>query len=174
MDVTDILLDKTLMIKINLKKILINSIIFLVIFLVDRLSKIYILKIAELENTVDIYVTQYLNFYLIWNKGIAFGLFSFDESFIYNLITSIILTITIVILVMITKSTGFKKYSLLLVFGGSSGNLFDRIYYSAVPDFIDIHINDFHWFVFNGADIFITIGIICLIFDEIFNNSKNI
>ena len=160
------------MLKINFKKILINFIIVLVIFSIDRLSKIYILHIAELGKTVDIYVTQYLNFYLIWNKGIAFGLFSFDESFIYNLITSIILTITIVILVMITKSTGFKKYSLLLVFGGSSGNLFDRIYYSAVPDFIDIHINDFHWFVFNGADIFITIGIICLIFDEIFINNK--
>ena len=160
------------MLKINLRKILINFIIVLVIFLIDRLSKIYILKIAELEKTVDIYVTEYLNFYLIWNKGIAFGLFSFDESFIYNLITSIILTITTVILVMITKSTGFKKYSLLLVFGGSSGNLFDRIYYSAVPDFIDIHINDFHWFVFNAADIFITIGIICLIFDEIFINNK--
>ena len=160
------------MLKINLKKILINFIIVLVIFLIDRLSKIYILQIAELDKTVDIYVTQYLNFYLIWNKGIAFGLFSFDESFIYNLITSIILTITTVILVMITKSTGFKKYSLLLVFGGSSGNLFDRIYYSAVPDFIDIHINDFHWFVFNAADIFITIGIICLIIDEIFINNK--
>ena len=162
------------MLKINFKKILINFIIVLVIFSIDRLSKIYILHIAELGKTVDIYVTQYLNFYLIWNKGIAFGLFSFDESFIYNLITSIILTITIVILVMITKSTGFKKYSLLLVFGGSSGNLFDRIYYSAVPDFIDIHINNFHWFVFNAADIFITIGIICLIFDEIFINNKKI
>ena len=160
------------MLKINLRKILINFIIVLVIFLIDRLSKIYILKIAELEKTVDIYVTEYLNFYLIWNKGIAFGLFSFDESFIYNLITSIILTITIVIMVMITKSTGFKKYYLLLVFGGSLGNLFDRIYYSAVPDFIDIHINNFHWFVFNAADIFITIGIICLIFDEIFINNK--
>ena len=160
------------MLKINFKKILINFTIVLVIFSIDRLSKIYILHIAELGKNVDIYVTQYLNFYLIWNKGIAFGLFSFDESFIYNLITSIILTITIVILVMITKSTGFKKYSLLLVFGGSLGNLFDRIYYSAVPDFIDIHINNFHWFVFNAADIFITIGIICLIFDEIFINNK--
>ena len=160
------------MLKINLKKIILNSVIISVIFLIDRLSKIYILKIAESGKTVDIYVAEYLNFYLIWNKGIAFGLFSFDESFIYNLITSIILTITIVILVMIIKSVRFKKYSLLLVFGGSLGNLFDRIYYSAVPDFIDIHINDFHWFVFNGADIFITIGIMCLIFDEIFINNK--
>jgi len=160
--------------KVNFKTIILNFLIVLIIFLADRLSKIYILKIAELENTVDIYITQYLNFYLIWNKGIAFGLFSFNESFIYSMITSIIAIITIIILLMIIKNEGFKKYSLLLVFGGSLGNLFDRIYYSAVPDFIDLHINDFHWFVFNGADIFITMGIICLIFDEMFINSKKI
>jgi len=162
------------MLKINLKKILINCTIVLVIFLVDRLSKIYILKIAELGNTVDIYVTQYLNFYLIWNKGIAFGLLSFNESLIYNVITFIIAVITILILIIIIKEESFKKYYLLLVFGGSLGNLFDRIYYAAVPDFIDVHINDHHWFIFNAADIFITIGVICLIFDEIFIDSKKI
>jgi len=162
------------MLKVNFKKKISNFIIVLVIFLADRLSKIYILRIAELENTVDIYVTQYLNFYLIWNKGIAFGLFSFNESFIYNVITFIIVTITIVILVMIIKNKGFKKNSLLLVFGGSLGNLFDRVYYSAVPDFIDLHINNFHWFIFNIADIFITLGIICLIYVEIFfKNGEN-
>ena len=162
------------MMKVNFKKKISNFIIILVIFLADRLSKIYILRIAELENTVDIYVTQYLNFYLIWNKGIAFGLFSFNESFIYNVITFIIVTITIVILVMIIKNKGFKKNSLLLVFGGSLGNLFDRVYYSAVPDFIDLHINNFHWFIFNIADIFITLGIICLIYVEIFfKNGEN-
>ena len=162
------------MLKINLKKILINCTIVLVVFLVDRLSKTYILKIAELGNTVDIYVTQYLNFYLIWNKGIAFGLLSFNESLIYNVITFIIAVITIIILIIIIKDESFKKYYLLLVFGGSLGNLFDRIYYAAVPDFIDVHINDYHWFIFNAADIFITIGVICLIFDEIFIDSKKI
>ncbi|MDB9832055.1 signal peptidase II [Candidatus Pelagibacter sp.] len=162
------------MFKINFKTISLNFVIILVIFLIDRVTKIYILKIAELQNTVDIYLTSYLNFYLIWNEGIAFGLLSFNESFIYNIITSIIVIITIIVLVMIANSKGFKKYSLIFVFGGSIGNLFDRIYYSAVPDFIDFHINDFHWFVFNVADIFITLGIICLIFDEIFiNNKKN-
>jgi len=162
------------MFKTNFKKIFINSIIVFVIFLTDRISKIYILKISELESSVNIYVTQYVNFYLIWNKGIAFGLFSFNESLTYNLITFIIATITIIILVMIIKNVGFKRYSLLIVFGGSLGNLFDRIYYSAVPDFIDFHINNFHWFIFNIADIFITLGIICLICDElIFNNKKN-
>jgi len=162
------------MLRINIKKILTDLIIVLAIFSVDRLSKVYILKMAELEGIVNIYITKYLNFYLIWNKGVAFGLFSFNESFVYNLITSIIITVTIVILIMIIKNEGFKKYSLLLVFGGSLGNLFDRIYYSAVPDFIDFHINDFHWFVFNCADIFITIGVICLILDEMFINSKKI
>jgi len=160
--------------KVNFKKILINFIIVLTIFLVDRLSKIYILKIAELESEVNIYISQYLNFYLIWNKGIAFGLFSFNESLIYNMITFTIAVITIVILIMIIKSKNFKKYSLLLVFGGSLGNLFDRFYYSAVPDFIDFHVNNFHWFIFNAADIFITIGVLCLIFDEIFIDSKKI
>lgn len=158
----------------NLKKIFFNSALILAIFFVDRISKIYIVKISTLESKVDIYLTEYVNFYLIWNKGIAFGLFSFNESFIYNLITGIIIIISIIILIMIYKNSGFKKISLIFVLGGALGNLFDRIYYSAVPDFIDLHFNDFHWFVFNVADIFITLGIICLIFDEIFvNNKKN-
>ena len=162
------------MLKINFKKIVLNFIIIFIIFLIDRLTKNHILKIAELKNAVDIYITEYLNFYLIWNKGIAFGLFSFSNAFIYNLITSIIVVINIVLLVMIIKNEGFKKNSLLLVLGGSLGNLFDRIYYSAVLDFIDLHINNLHWFIFNVADIFITMGIILLIVDEIFlDNNKN-
>ena len=129
---------------------------------------------AELENPVDVYLTPFLNLYLIWNKGIAFGLFSFSDAFIYNVITMIIAIISAAVLVMIIKNKSFKKLAFIFVFGGSIGNLFDRIYYSAVPDFIDFHINNFHWFVFNVADIFITLGIICLIFDEIFvNNKKN-
>ena len=138
------------------------------IFLTDRIFKVYILKIAQIENTVDIYLTEYLNLYLIWNQGIAFGVLSFNDGLIYNIITLIISVITIVILVMIVKNKGFKRYSLLFILGGSLGNLFDRIYYSAVPDFIDLHYNSFHWFVFNVADIFITFGVICLIFAEIF------
>ena len=158
----------------NLKKIFFNSALILAIFFVDRISKIYIIKISALESKVDIYLTEYLNFYLIWNKGIAFGLFSFNESFIYNSITGIIIIISIIILIMTYKNNGFKKILLIFILGGALGNLFDRIYYSAVPDFIDLHFNDFHWFVFNVADIFITLGIICLIFDEIFvNNKKN-
>ena len=161
------------MLNLNLKKILLNSIIILVLFLIDRISKIYILKIAELEKTVDVYLNPYLNLYLIWNKGIAFGLFSFDNFFIYQLISLVIFIISIVLIIMIVKSDGFKKYSLMLILSGALGNLFDRIYYLAVPDFIDLHINDFHWFIFNVADIFITIGVICLILDELFFYKKN-
>ena len=161
------------MLKINFKKISLNSIIVLVIFLIDRVSKIYILKIAELENIVDIYLTNYLNLYLIWNKGIAFGLLSINESLIYNSISLVIALIILTILVMLIKSNGLKRYSLILVLGGSLGNLFDRVYYSAVPDFIDFHIGNLHWFIFNVADIFITLGIICLIYVEIFFNKQN-
>ena len=160
--------------KINFKKILLNFVIVLIIFLIDRLSKIYILNLAEIESTVDIYLTSYLNLYLIWNKGIAFGLFSFNDDFIYNIVSLIIIIINVIILLMIIKSKGFQRYSLISIIGGSLGNLFDRIYYTAVPDFIDFHINDFHWFVFNVADIFITLGVICLIYAEILlNNKKN-
>ena len=161
------------MFKVNFKKIWINGTIILIIFLLDRISKIYILKKVELENTVDIYLTPYLNFYLIWNKGIAFGLFSFEKFFIYHSISFIIFIISIVLIIMIIKSDGFKKYSLTSILGGALGNLFDRMYYSAVPDFIDLHINDFHWFIFNVADIFITIGVICLILDELIFYKKN-
>ena len=161
------------MIKVDLKKITLNFIIIFAIFLADRLSKIYILKVAKLENTVDIYINSYLNLYLIWNKGIAFGLFSFEENLIYNLISSIIFIISIALIVMIIKSEGIKKYSLISILGGAFGNLFDRIYYSAVPDFIDLHINGFHWFIFNVADVFITIGVFCLILDELFFYKKN-
>ena len=155
------------MLKLNFKEILLNGIIFLTIFFIDRISKIYIMNIAELNNKVDIYISPYLNFYLIWNKGIAFGLLSFDGSFIYNLISTIIVIISLVVLILIIKSEGLKRYSLIFVLGGAVANLFDRIYYSAVPDFINFHIGGYHWFIFNIADIFITFGVICLILLEL-------
>ena len=158
--------------KTKLKSFFLNSIILITIFFVDRISKFYILKLAEVQNSVDIYVTPYLNLFLIWNKGIAFGLFSFNHSIAYNFISTVIVIISSGILVLITKNNGIKKYALIFVLGGALGNLFDRIYYSAVPDFFDLHIGEFHWFVFNVADIFITIGVICLIFVELFYNKK--
>ena len=158
--------------KVNFKEIFFNSIIVLLIFLIDRISKIYIFKLAELDKIVEIYLTPYLNIYLVWNKGIAFGLLSFDESLIYSIITTIIIAVTILIFIMILRTNGFQKYSLLIILSGSLGNLFDRIYFKAVPDFIDFHIYEFHWFIFNVADIFISIGVVCLIFAEIFLNKE--
>jgi len=160
------------MIQKNLKSILINTVIVLTIFFIDRASKIYILNIEEIKGVVDVYINPYLNFYLIWNNGIAFGFLSFDQSAAYNFITLIIAVITFVILLMICRSSGKNLYFLIFILGGSFGNLFDRIYYSAVPDFIDFHISDFHWFIFNVADIFITMGVLCLILDEIFFNKR--
>ena len=148
------------MLKINFKKFFLYSVIVILIFILDRFSKVYILNLAETNNLVDIYVAPFLNLYLIWNKGIAFGLFSFEQNSIYNFITILIIIINLVILIMIIKSNDIKAYFLMFILGGSSGNLFDRIYYSAVPDFIDFHINDFHWFIFNVADVFISVGVI--------------
>jgi signal peptidase II len=151
----------------NFKKILFYFIIVVILFLLDRISKLYILNLAQNSN-VDIYLNSFLNFYLIWNKGIGFGLFSFDKSIIYNLITFFIIILNIIIIVMICRTKDYKIYFLILILGGSLGNLYDRLYYYAVPDFIDFHIKNFHWFIFNVADIFISIGIICLIIVEIF------
>ena len=158
------------MIKDNYKKYIIYLLIFTIIFALDRITKIYILHLAEINNTLDIYITSFLNFYLIWNKGIAFGLLSFDKNIVYNFITFFIALVTLIILIIALKSSDFKGYLFMVIFSGSIGNLFDRLYFSAVPDFIDFHINDFHWFIFNVADIFISLGVICLIFVEIFIN----
>ena len=154
------------------KKIILYFFIISLIFLLDRISKIYILNIVENTATVDIYINPFLNFVLVWNSGVGFGLFSFEQSTIYNFITFLIIVINLVIILLILKTNDISIYFFLIILGGSLGNLFDRIYYSAVPDFIDINYNDFHWFVFNVADIFITIGIICLIFSELLNYKK--
>ena len=153
------------------KNLLSLSIIF-VIFITDRISKLYVINSAEAFGEYDVSVTSFLNLTLIWNEGIAFGLFSFDDKLYYNLLTIFIILVTTVIIWLMSKSRGFEKYSFMMIIGGSFGNIFDRIFYSAVPDFIDIHINSFHWFIFNVADIFITLGIICLIIYEILSDKK--
>ena len=161
------------MLEKNYKKILLNLLALIFIFALDRISKLYIIKLAEINNSVDIYLSSYLNLNLIWNRGIAFGMLSFDESAIYNFITILIIIVNFIILIMIVRSNDIKCYFLIFILGGSMGNLFDRLYYYAVPDFIDFHINRFHWFIFNVADIFISLGVICLIFVEIFLNKKS-
>ena len=160
------------MLKNNFNKILLNIIVVIFIFAFDRLSKLYILNLLEREQIVNVYINQFMNLNLIWNTGIGFGLLSSDSNFYYNLVTFLIIIINVIILIMIFKSDNYKFFLLLMILGGSLGNLFDRIWYNPVPDFIDLHYNNFHWFIFNVADIFITIGILCLIFAELFLNNK--
>ena len=154
------------------KKIIYYFLISLFIFALDRISKIYVINIAEKFGQVDIYLNKFLNIILVWNSGIGFGLLSFEKQFLYNLTTLIIILVNFVILYLGIKSNNFKGFLFFIILGGSLGNLFDRLYYSAVPDFIDINYNGFHWFIFNVADIFISVGIICLIFVELFFNKK--
>jgi len=154
------------------KKIIkIISITFL-IFLIDRFSKIYILSYVEKNEFIDLYITSFLNIILVWNTGVGFGLLPFESTYYYNAVTLIIILINLIILFLIFKSKNLDFYFYLLILGGSLGNLYDRIYFSAVPDYIDFHIGKFHWFVFNVADIFISIGIFCLIFVELILNKK--
>ena len=155
-----------------LKKHLLDFSIIIFIFLIDRVSKLLIISAPETYEQYGISITTFLNFNLIWNEGIAFGLFSFDEKFYYNLITIIICLIILIIIWLMLKSNGFEKISFLLIIGGSLGNIYDRIYYSAVPDFIDIHYNNYHWFIFNVADIFITTGVLLLIYIELVLKNK--
>ncbi len=154
------------------KSFLINLSLIFIIFLFDRISKIYVIYLDNKLFGSEIFSSNFLNIYLIWNEGIAFGLFSFNEKIFYNILTIIILIIILIIFIMIIKSDGLKKYSLLMILGGALGNVFDRLYYKAVPDFIDFHIGNFHWFIFNVADIFITIGILFMVIIELFNKNQ--
>ena len=154
------------------KKNLYGFLIILLIFLLDRLSKEIIINLATPIGEYYLRVNSFLNLNLIWNEGIAFGLFSFDQNIYYNLITIIIILITIILLWLMVKSSKIEKVGFSMVIGGSIGNFSNRIYYSAVPDFIDINYNGFHWFVFNVADIFITLGVLILIYCEIFLKEK--
>ena len=156
-----------LLIKIKVYKFLLNSIFVLILFCVDRFSKIYIIELAEKTNISEIYLTSFLNSYLVWNTGIAFGLFSLSNELTYNLFTALIAVINLIIIYLAVVTKDFRRYFFLLILGGSFGNFFDRLFYGSVPDFIDFHIGNFHWFIFNIADIFISAGIICLILAEL-------
>ncbi|MDC3101498.1 signal peptidase II [Candidatus Pelagibacter sp.] len=154
------------------KNFFINSSFILIIFLLDRISKIYVIYLNKKLSGSEIFSSKYLNISLIWNEGIAFGLFSFDENKFYNILTITIIIIIFLIIVMVIKSYGLKKYLLLMILGGAIGNVFDRVVYKAVPDFIDFHVGNFHWFIFNIADIFITTGVIFMIILEFIGNNK--
>ena len=159
--------------KILRKSFIINLLLVFSIFLLDRLSKIYVIYLDKKFLGSELLSSKFLNIRLIWNEGIAFGLLSFNETIFYNALTFLILIIILIIFFMLYKSNGIKKFSLMMILGGAIGNVYDRIFYGAVPDFIDFHIGNFHWFIFNVADIFITLGVIFMIIIEITGNNKN-
>lgn len=146
-----------------MKKIVVISILFSI----DRLSKIYILNLQESGIDIDFYIFSFLNFYLVWNTGIGFGLASMETSAYYHMLTLLILFVNIALIFILVRSKGIYSYLIAIVIAGSLGNLLDRMYYYAVPDFIDFHIGKYHWFIFNVADIFITVGIIIIMFLEL-------
>jgi signal peptidase II len=154
------------------KNFYISFSIVALIYILDRLSKIYVIQLDKNNLGSDIFNSTYLNIVLIWNKGIAFGLLSFNETYLYNIISLIIAIIIIILVIMSLKSQGFKRYFLLIIVGGAIGNLHDRIFFKAVPDFIDFHVGNFHWFIFNVSDIFITLGVIGMIFFELLNKEN--
>ena len=147
-------------------------IIILTLFFIDRLSKMYLINLQSTGTDIDFYISPFLNFYLVWNTGIGFGLAAMESNIYYHILTSIIAIVNIALLVFLMKYKGVYAYLIALIIGGSLGNLFDRIYYYAVPDFIDLHIGNYHWFIFNVADIFITVGIIGLILIELFKKKE--
>ena len=145
------------------------------IFLIDRFSKIKIINYI-LSNNSSIYVNNYLNLDLVWNTGIGFGFLALDGGTLYHLISLIIFIVILGLIFFIIKSSlKSEKFLYSMILGGALGNFYDRALYFAVPDFIDIHFNDYHWFTFNIADIFISLGIILFILKEtIFEkNEKN-
>ena len=147
-------------------------IIILAIFFLDRITKIYLINLQADGTDIDFYIYPFLNFYLVWNTGIGFGLASLETNIYYHILTSVIVIINIGLIFLLIRSKKVYSYLIALIIGGSLGNLFDRIYYYAVPDFIDLHLDKYHWFIFNVADIFITVGIIGLILIELLKKEK--
>ena len=145
---------------------------FFFVFVLDRISKIYILHISKNNFGSEIFSSKYLNIFPIWNKGISFGLLSFDKMHLYHLLSFLISIIILILIIMAVRNEGFKRLSILMILGGALGNLYDRIRYNGVLDFIDFHVGNFHWFIFNVSDIFITIGVIGMIILELTTNKK--
>lgn len=150
------------------KNLIVPFFLIILIFIFDRVTKIKIIENQINDN--KIFINDYLNLELVWNTGIAFGLLSIDANIFYHLISFLIFLICLVIIYMIIKSKFIDKILFSLILGGALGNFYDRIIYFAVPDFIDFHLNQYHWFTFNIADIFITIGIILLVIKDLILN----
>ena len=147
--------------KIFSKYTIISLLVIIFVFTLDRITKALIVN--HQTNSQSIFINDYLNFDLIWNTGVGFGLLSQNANIYYHLISLLIFTVIIFLIYLIIKAEFLEKILFCLILGGALGNFYDRLIYFAVPDFIDLHINDFHWFTFNIADIFITLGIFLII-----------
>ena len=139
--------------------------IIIIIFMLDRISKIEIINNFS-ENTY--YINDFINFDLIWNTGIGFGLLSSDTSLIYNIVTVLVGLVILILFYVTNISENKDKFIFSIIIGGAIGNFYDRLSINAVPDFIDLHYNNFHWFTFNVADIFISLGIIAFLMKGFF------
>ena len=146
--------------------------IIVLAFIVDRISKIKIIGL-QLNDGNKIYINDYINFDLVWNTGIGFGLLNFNSTLVYNVISFTIGIVLIILIYLVIKSQNLDKVLFSAVLGGALGNFYDRLTFFAVPDFIDLHYQNYHWFTFNFADIFITVGIVGLIFKEFLKKEKN-
>ena len=155
-----------------IRNLLKHFIILLFIFLIDRISKQLVIYFDGHNSNSEIFLSKFLNIQLIWNDGVAFGLFASDNIFYYHSLTGFIILIILILIFFSIKTNGLEKYSFIIILGGSLGNVYDRLIYSAVPDFIDIHYQSFHWFIFNVADIFITTGVLLLIYIELVLKNK--
>ena len=149
-----------------------NLILIVFIFVLDRLSKLIVINLDKKNFSEEIFSSQFLDIQLTWNDGIAFGLLSFERENLYNILTLTIVVVILIIFIILIRSKGLKKFSYSMILGGAIGNVFDRLLYRSVPDFIDFHIGNFHWFIFNVADIFITMGVIFLILIEFTDNTE--
>ena len=156
----------------NLKNSLIKFFFVFFIYILDRISKIYILYLSNNNFENELFVSKYLNITPIWNRGVSFGIFSLEEGKLYHLLTVLIGIIILVLVIMTVNNQGLKKILLLIIIGGALGNFHDRIQFNAVLDFIDFHVANFHWFIFNVSDIFITLGVIGMIILELTDNKK--
>ena len=152
------------------KKNLCSLVIVIIAFLLDRITKIKIISYQSSNN--KIYVNDYLNIELVWNTGIGFGLLNMEANFLYHLISLLILIIIFFVIFIIIKSSNIEKFFYSMILGGAFGNFYDRVSYYAVPDFIDIHYNNFHWFTFNIADIFVSVGIILILTRELIKTNE--
>ena len=164
-------ISKNLSNKFFSKETLSSLLIVVVVYILDRASKISIIK-HQMNSKGSFFVNDYLNLDLVWNTGIGFGLFSQNANIYYHSITFIIFLVIVFLGYLISKATYLDKILFSLILGGALGNFYDRLFYFAVPDFIDFHINNFHWFTFNIADIFITMGIILIITKDLIFNKK--